>query len=495
MNSLGDAYLKDTGYRRNRLPGGGLDWLNRPSTFREYPGEPIIQISENSRTPEHSAGDVMLGRVPERTGVTPNLELLGSVLDLAAGITAEIRQGEGAFYFRAYPSAGALYPLEVYCVTHGVRGIEDGLYHYTLARQALTPLRKGDLSSFLREEVLKSAQSRVPRITFLVSSVFFRSAWKYKARAYRYCLLDGGHLMENLLLAMHAHGISADWWGDFEDTAADALIGAAPDGEATMAVIGALSAQTNGDAGASPDPIPAIQAEPSPLAPEVETYARIQAVHQETAKALAVTHRDDEPPARVPGSEGLDFPWAGGNSKQISFRDVVRSRRSKRNYVDTSPGEGVLGELLSLAFSADGNRLFQAPGPEVDLVLGGGTELEAGIYRLYPHAGRMMRMRQGDFRDALSRVCLNQTWIRKASMVFAFHADLTDLEDRYGPRVFRYVMIKSGRMAQRIYLAASALNLGACGIGAFYDEEGEQLLGLSRPSALLYLVSVGPVKE
>ncbi|MBW1733381.1 MAG: nitroreductase family protein [Deltaproteobacteria bacterium] len=50
-------------------------------------------------------------------------------------------------------------------------------------------------------------------------------------------------------------------------------------------------------------------------------------------------------------------------------------------------------------------------------------------------------------------------------------------------------------MGERIYLAASSLGLGCCGIGAFYDEEARDLLGLNRESRVLYLVDVGPVKS
>jgi len=56
-------------------------------------------------------------------------------------------------------------------------------------------------------------------------------------------------------------------------------------------------------------------------------------------------------------------------------------------------------------------------------------------------------------------------------------------------------MMMAGRMGERIYLAASSLGLGCCGIGAFYDEEARDLLGLNRESRVLYLVDVGPVKS
>ena len=69
------------------------------------------------------------------------------------------------------------------------------------------------------------------------------------------------------------------------------------------------------------------------------------------------------------------------------------------------------------------------------------------------------------------------------------------LIDRYlGARGYRYAMLNAGRAGQRIYLAATALGLGACGIGAIYDDEARQMLSLTDESALLYLVAAGVTK-
>jgi nitroreductase len=53
----------------------------------------------------------------------------------------------------------------------------------------------------------------------------------------------------------------------------------------------------------------------------------------------------------------------------------------------------------------------------------------------------------------------------------------------------------AGRLGERIYIAATAMGLGCCGIGAFYDSEAVELLDLPSPTRLLYLVAVGAVKS
>ena len=74
-------------------------------------------------------------------------------------------------------------------------------------------------------------------------------------------------------------------------------------------------------------------------------------------------------------------------------------------------------------------------------------------------------------------------------------APLSAIEALWGPRAYRYAMISAGRLAHRIYLGATALGLGCCGIGAFYDRDASALLRLNHSSALLYMVAAGPIKH
>ena len=107
----------------------------------------------------------------------------------------------------------------------------------------------------------------------------------------------------------------------------------------------------------------------------------------------------------------------------------------------------------------------------------------------------MKQVREGDLRAALARAALDQMWLGRCSLVFVFWADLEEMERVYGIRAYRHLMIKAGGMGERVYLAATALNMGCCGIGAFYDGEVAAVLGLGASEYPLYLLGVGPVKE
>jgi nitroreductase len=94
----------------------------------------------------------------------------------------------------------------------------------------------------------------------------------------------------------------------------------------------------------------------------------------------------------------------------------------------------------------------------------------------------------------MAHICLDQTWLANAAVHFVFLTNLNTLDRVWGARGYRYAMMVAGRLGERLYLAAEAMGLGCCGIGAFYDFEAAECLGLNNESRLLYLVSVGVVK-
>jgi nitroreductase len=95
----------------------------------------------------------------------------------------------------------------------------------------------------------------------------------------------------------------------------------------------------------------------------------------------------------------------------------------------------------------------------------------------------------------MTRICLDQGWLANAACHFFFVSDLEALDTVCGPRGYRYAMLTAGRLGHRVYLGATALDLACCGIGAFYDSEAADLLGLSGGRRMLYLLGAGPSKS
>ncbi len=142
---------------------------------------------------------------------------------LSASCACRTRQGVAR---RPVPSAGALYPLELYAVVRLVSGVEPGVYHYDPYAARLELLRQGDRSSELAASVVDSPLAREAAVALIVTAVFPRVRFKYGQRGYRFALLEAGHLAQNLLLTAAALRLTALPYGGFYDRRVDAIVGA-----------------------------------------------------------------------------------------------------------------------------------------------------------------------------------------------------------------------------------------------------------------------------
>jgi SagB-type dehydrogenase family enzyme len=129
----------------------------------------------------------------------------------------------------------------------------------------------------------------------------------------------------------------------------------------------------------------------------------------------------------------------------------------------------------------------------VGLLIGNVEGHKPGFYLLNRHNGTIDLAASGRLAQKMATVCLDQAWLANAALHILFLTNLDLVEHTWGPRGYRYTMMAAGRLGQRMYLGATTLGLGACGVGAFYDNEAAQLMGLNGSSRLLYLVAVGPV--
>lgn len=96
--------------------------------------------------------------------------------------------------YRAAPSAGALYPIELYVVSAA------GVDHYLPAEHALERVGSGDCRDALCEAAGGQTSITEASVTFIIAAVPERTAKKYGGRAERYCLLEAGHVAQNILL-------------------------------------------------------------------------------------------------------------------------------------------------------------------------------------------------------------------------------------------------------------------------------------------------------
>jgi SagB-type dehydrogenase family enzyme len=144
---------------------------------------------------------------------------LGQLLWAAQGITSE-------HGFRTAPSAGALYPLELYVAT------AEGVFHYSPQSHYLEVMSAHDVRPALHQAALQQEAIRQAPAVFIVTAIYERTAQKYGAvRSPRYVHLEVGHAAQNLLLEAVALGLGAVPIGAFEDEKIQAILGLPPDHE------------------------------------------------------------------------------------------------------------------------------------------------------------------------------------------------------------------------------------------------------------------------
>ena len=209
------------------------NWGQRPEQYKTYPGAKRIALPDPHPYRGLSLEEAIEARRSRRAYSSQPLSLaeLSRLLFAAQGITQ--RQGE----LRAAPSAGALYPIELYAVAHNVAGLEPGIYHYAVPAHELELMRPGDQRAAVTRAGLGQGHLGQAAVCFVLSAVFQRARWKYRERTYRYALLEAGHIGQNLYLAATSMGLGACAVGAFLDDDLNNLLGLDGEEEAALLVI------------------------------------------------------------------------------------------------------------------------------------------------------------------------------------------------------------------------------------------------------------------
>jgi SagB-type dehydrogenase family enzyme len=197
-----------------------VDMDQRPHRFRTYPGSERIALPRLPHFSSVSLPQAIASRCSVRNFSLSRMPLsqLACVLHVAYGVRGyKTVDGEHAFD-RQVPSAGGLYPLELYVATQAVEGLEDGIYHYDARAHELEKRVTGMHLNTIAEMTIGQEMIRNCHFVVLVSATFTRTMWKYGQRGYRYVWIEAGHVGQNIYLAAPALGLGAVSIGGFFDS-------------------------------------------------------------------------------------------------------------------------------------------------------------------------------------------------------------------------------------------------------------------------------------
>lgn len=501
MTISGKDYHFQTAYDRLNMKGHFLDWENQPAVFKSYPGESPIALPVPEDSSEVSLRELYRSVQSSRQSVELDRGRLSRIFFRGHCLTARGRSVGEDFFFRTAPSAGALYPNEIYLGAFQVRDIDGGIYHYGIANRSLTRLRRGNFRRWAAAACGLSSYGELSA-TFFITGIFFRSAWKYRARALRYVLLDGGHVLENLLLALAAEGLRFTVHYDFDDVSAGHLVGIDNRREACLACINVYGACLE-----KRDDVNIV----APLTPEILSSSIVsgrEIPYEKILEAFKSGRRrlkNIDPRQTMIRSLGLSYSRRALNpaflppKHLLTYPKVVFHRRSKRNFIQKTLSMNLFAGFLDILCFSFEACLSAESGFQPSLSVGFLAEriegVPPGFYLMDTEKKSLGGIVNDSLIASMARICLDQQWMSSACLHFIFMANLSLLDKSRGPRGYRHAMIDAGRLGQAVYLATTAMGLGCCGIGAFYDGEAAALLGLNAESAMLYLVAAGPVKQ
>ncbi|WP_457597950.1 nitroreductase family protein [Hydrogenimonas sp.] len=402
-----------------------LDWEHQPSSMKSYP-------PSFSRTP-------LQKEIPAH-----------SLLYHIGGITAKKSYPGVTYLLRTNPSAGALYPTELYFQARGVEGFGDGIYHFEVGSSSAVLLHPIGADEGL-EPLLK-----LPRpmrgLLFFITSPWYRSAWKYKKRAFRYCLLDGGHLLGGIEAAapLYRHACRIAYRIDIER--GNRFFGFDEKEFLLAAAIAAVPLRDAHPVTLPPNPLP-----PCDPVGRYEPDETILKAYKACTALLGCRTQPAHPAFTL---------------HEKAWEEAILTRRSARAFAPVSISRGAyeaIMEHLALPVPSDCDEPLR-----IYSVIHRVEGMKPGLYR----DGECLK--EGDFRQKTAYLCLEQRLGGDGAFTLFILSD---------GRNYRPLYLKAGIFGHRTYLLSRYLGLGCSGIGAYYDDEVRAFL--QDDGMVLYALSVG----
>jgi len=195
-------------------------------SYKQYPARPTIALPRSRRRLlGRTLRGVLSSRRTRRGKFSPKpmtLGQIGSLLELSCGETGEMAHPEYADVvqrLRAWPSGGALYPIEVYLIPLTCAALAPSVYHYQVKEHRLSNIGRAPSQEELHRIVYADGLWDNAGVMIVLTGVFGRTQLKYGERGYRFVLLDAGHLGQNVLLVSEEMGLAAIPLGGFHDDA------------------------------------------------------------------------------------------------------------------------------------------------------------------------------------------------------------------------------------------------------------------------------------
>jgi SagB-type dehydrogenase family enzyme len=417
-------------YNSIRVNPNRVNWNNPPNKFKFYP-------KEYTRIPLLSQNDNY------------------NFLYLISGISAKKTYPGVEYYLRVNPSAGALYPNELYFQVRNVSGFEDGIYHLEVASSSAVLLQKLELNEGI-EELLELSYS-VDGFIFFVSSLYFRSSWKYKNRAFRYCLLDAGHLIGTIEASSYLFDKDFELIYDFPKEKLNEFFSFDEKEFFTSIVIAGKKQQSKKEKFSLS--LPTLDGA-SYIEENISFFEKNKLVEMAYKDSLKIVDKKAQEKSAI------------FNFQKQRLQDTIFKRRSIREFTKQSISklefESIMG-VVNQAIKSDCDE-------QVDIYYTI-NRVEGYILGLYKN-GELLKT--GDFNSKAGYLCLEQDLGTSSAVTFFLTSKGKNYQELYQ---------KAGLLGHRLYIASNYLDIGCSGIGAYYDDEVCEFI--EENTMVLYALAIG----
>jgi len=394
----------------------------------------------------------------------------GPLLQEAAGIVRSQQRrdyGGGTIHWRAYSSAGALYPIDAYVAS------ADGLFAFDVLTPALVALSRDDARQVIAAAAAEPELAGAGAVV-VVTGIHKRTGWKYLERGYRHVWWDAGTMLSNLLALAAADGLAPRLYAGFVDREVNDLLGADGEHEYALALL-SLAGTVPARGLSQKASFGRTGHWASPRSGTVPRYPLAEAAHEASSFADVGEVREWRESAAA-SEQRLD---------RDSLAEAIRRRRSVRRYAQAPLPVGALRKLLSWSEAP-----IPADTPSVvrqAVTVAAVEGLQPGIYdaELKLLASRNER----ELRTAVGFAAMEQEHPRDAAVNVFQLGSLDTIVARLGPRGYRWAQLEAGIRAGRLQVGAFMHGWGAAA-STFFDDEVSALLETS--DSPLLMVAIGP---
>ena len=507
-------------------PGPGyLDWASQPDPFRKYEGADIVHLKKIPQTERPFFAEALQDSSFEASQV--NFDSISQLFYDSLAISAWKSYQGTKWALRVNPSSGNLHPTESYLISGPIRGLANFpiISHYSPLSHSL------EIRANFPDEVWKKMVKGLPSDAIFIglSSIYWREAWKYGLRAFRYCHHDLGHALAAINFSCACLGWRATLANHLSTKDLECILGLVQTNENEIEVPDCLIAIIPNQDLSNFNINEPINADDFLKLTWHGTPNILSSDHVEWTGIQEVSENCEKPFTESYPNLDIDLEHLPNllDNDTFSLQKAIHQRRSavsmdRKTRIDRTTFYQFLIKATPQLNPIPFQSFSWEPQVHLGLFVHRVNDLPAGLYFLLRNKNHLEELKekfkskflwekpeacpedlglflleQGDYLGASKSVSCGQDIAGDGcfslGMISAFEKPLTQYGSWFYPRLFW----ECGAIGQVLYLQAEVSGIRSTGIGCFFDDQVHDIFGIKDMSyqTLYHFTVGGPVED